>query len=118
MIRREYHVFIFIICHPSTASYSNLNEKAMHFTDYLSETEAVLRLQLQFYFPLFLKDLKTSWNSFGREANSVFHLVPAELIERNRTKNQSNPIEPNRSIGVRLVRQSTIIELELLCEFD
>ena len=53
IIRREYHVFIFIICHPSTASYSNLNEKAIHFTDYLSETEAVLPLQLQFYFPLF-----------------------------------------------------------------
>ena len=53
IIRRVYHVFIFIIYHPSTASYSNLNEKAMHFTDYLSETEAVLPLQLQFYFPLF-----------------------------------------------------------------
>ena len=48
----------------------------MHFTDYLSETEAVLPLQLQFYFPCtFLKDLKTRLNSFGREANSVFHLV-------------------------------------------
>jgi len=31
----------------------------------------------------------------------------------NRTKPNQKPIEPNRSIGVRLVRQSNIIELEL-----
>ena len=36
----------------------------------------------------------------------------------NRTKPNQKPIEPNRSIGVRLDRQSNIIELELFCEFD
>ena len=36
----------------------------------------------------------------------------------NRTKPNQKPIEPNRSIGVRLVRQLNIIELELFCEFD
>ena len=36
----------------------------------------------------------------------------------NRTKPNQKPIEPNRSIGVRLVRQSNIIELELFREFD
>ena len=36
----------------------------------------------------------------------------------NRMKPNQKPIEPNRSIGVRLVQQSNIIELELFCEFD
>ena len=36
----------------------------------------------------------------------------------NRTKSNQKPIEPNRSIEVRLVQQSNIIELELFCEFD
>ena len=51
-------------------------------------------------------------------AHSSKDINPALLIERNRTKKQSNPIEPNPSIGVRLVRKSNIIELELFCEFD
>ena len=47
-----------------------------------------------------------------RDVHYIIHGVA------NRTKPNQKPIEPNRSIGVRLVRQSNIIELELFCEFD
>ena len=57
---------------------------------------------------------KTSDNT-DIAVRDVHYIIPGVA---NRTKPNQKPIEPNRSIGVRLVRQSNIIELELFCEFD
>ena len=87
---------------------SRFSKNVVCFVPLLSESKASLSFFRQLFF---LKVQVIAARSDRPQACSLPGVV-------NQTKPNQKSIEPNRSIVVRLVRQSNIIELELFGEFD